>query len=213
MPAKFELVEDTQTDTVYLRITNVDGSFTQTNVTELMQEYIFNNSNEIAFTVNTDGYRKTVLASIRDNSIGLSKLSLEAISTIEGYVTSANNSARSAFESAENASFYATNSYNYSESSKSAYALSTQYAKQSESYAKGGTSARVGEDTDNAKYYMEQAKKFAQQAGGGTGDYPNLTNKPQINSVELNGNKTMEELGVLPLTNLELENLIEGVII
>lgn len=33
-----------------------------------------------------------------------------------------------------------------------------------ESYAKGGTSTRAGEDTDNAKYYMEQAAQYAGSA-------------------------------------------------
>lgn len=32
----------------------------------------------------------------------------------------------------------------------------------SESYAHGGTGARSGEDTDNAKYYMEQARRIAE---------------------------------------------------
>jgi hypothetical protein len=33
--------------------------------------------------------------------------------------------------------------------------------------------------------------------GGGTSDYPQLTNKPQINSVTLVGNKTSSDLGVV----------------
>lgn len=35
------------------------------------------------------------------------------------------------------------------------------YATAAESYAKGGTSSRTGEDTDNAKYYKEQAASIA----------------------------------------------------
>lgn len=31
---------------------------------------------------------------------------------------------------------------------------------------------------------------------GGTSDYTELTNKPQINGVTLNGNKTLEQLGL-----------------
>ena len=33
-------------------------------------------------------------------------------------------------------------------------------------------------------------------SGGGTSNYNNLANKPQINGVELVGNKTAEELGI-----------------
>lgn len=34
--------------------------------------------------------------------------------------------------------------------------------------------------------------------GGGTTDYTSLTNKPQINGVELSGNKTSANLGLVP---------------
>ena len=46
--------------------------------------------------------------------------------------------------------------------------------------------------------------------GGGTGDYSQLTNKPSINSVELNGNKSLSDLGIQPsgsyATSTELGN-------
>lgn len=42
-----------------------------------------------------------------------------------------------------------------------------------------------------------------------TFNYTNLQNKPQINEIELNGNKTLEELGIIELTNSEIESLIE----
>lgn len=37
--------------------------------------------------------------------------------------------------------------------------------------------------------------------GGGTTDYTQLTNKPQINSVELSGNKSLSDLGIQPTGN------------
>lgn len=36
------------------------------------------------------------------------------------------------------------------------------------------------------------------QSGGGTSDYSDLTNKPQINSVTLSGNKSLSDLGIQP---------------
>ena len=42
----------------------------------------------------------------------------------------------------------------------------TQEALLSQSYARGETGTRTGEDTDNAKYYMEQAQIAAMQASG-----------------------------------------------
>lgn len=44
---------------------------------------------------------------------------------------------------------------------------------------------------------------------GGTNDYEKLTNKPRINEVELEGNKSFEELGISPLTNMEILDIIK----
>ena len=48
--------------------------------------------------------------------------------------------------------------------------------------------------------------------GMGTGrlinDYEELINKPQINSVELIGNKSFEELGMLAMSNFDIDKLI-----
>lgn len=52
-------------------------------------------------------------------------------------------------------------------------------------------------------------------SGGSTSsnDYNNLYNKPLINSVLLKGNKTFEQLGAIYLTNTEIEDVINSVII
>ena len=44
--------------------------------------------------------------------------------------------------------------------------------------------------------------------GGGTSNYNALTNKPKINNVELNGNKTLNDLGIQPAGNYALESEI-----
>lgn len=41
-------------------------------------------------------------------------------------------------------------------------------------------------------------------------DYETLQNKPQIEGVELFGNKTLQDLQIQALTNLELEELINS---
>ena len=43
--------------------------------------------------------------------------------------------------------------------------------------------------------------------GSGTNDYNELINKPQINNVELSGDKSFEELGDHILTNVEIFEL------
>lgn len=44
--------------------------------------------------------------------------------------------------------------------------------------------------------------------GAGTSDYERLRNKPQIESVELIGNKSFEELGLEPITSDELIDIL-----
>lgn len=51
------------------------------------------------------------------------------------------------------------------------------------------------------------------EGGGGgtpsqTNDYEKLKNKPSINEVELSGDKSFEELGISPLSNLEIMQII-----
>lgn len=46
---------------------------------------------------------------------------------------------------------------------------------------------------------------------GGGSDYPELTNKPKINNVELNGNKTSSDLGLQPAGNYALKSEIPTV--
>ena len=44
----------------------------------------------------------------------------------------------------------------------------------------------------------------------GTNDYNDLVNKPSINGVELVGDKTTEELDILPLTNDEIDDILRN---
>lgn len=184
IPASFELIEsDGKT---YLRITNQDGSYTQTDVTSLLNVYTFNDSDTVDFTEAT---KYSVTAVIKPNSITIDHLSLAAVSTLEGYVsaaagsaTAAAGSATAAETSANNASAFNQSAKGYSESasaSKDAAASSATSAGNAattanqkataannsailaQSYAKGGTGTREGEDVDNAKYYMEQAELIA----------------------------------------------------
>lgn len=40
-------------------------------------------------------------------------------------------------------------------------------------------------------------------------DYNNLTNQPKINKIRLIGNRSLEELGLNSITNIELEELLK----
>ena len=184
IPASFELMEIE--GKTYLRITNQDGTYTQTEVTSLLNVYSFSDSDTIDFT---ESPKYSVTAIVKPNSITLDHLSLTAVSTLEGYVSAAAGSANSAAgsasaaeTSANNASTFNQSAKGYSESAAASKASASESATSagnaaiiadqranaadtsailSQSYAKGGTGTRVGEDADNAKYYMEQAKAAA----------------------------------------------------
>ena len=55
------------------------------------------------------------------------------------------------------------------QAAESSATRSTEKALESESYAIGGTGTRNGENTDNAKYYSEQAKKHCENASAISG--------------------------------------------
>ena len=77
--------------------------------------------------------------------------------------TNAKSSETAAKTSATNAKTSETNALSSKNSSSTSASTAQKNANLSKSYAVGGTGTRNGEDTDNAKYYMEQAKK---QTGG-----------------------------------------------
>ena len=177
IPATFELV--TEGSSVYLKITNVDGSSTKTDVTSLLNVYNFTATDTVAFTVTGDGSTKTVSAKVRDNSITLDMLALDALTQIQQWVTqtaanasaaatsetNAKTSETNAKKSESNASASASSAQTYAESAKASQATATTKATQAsasateaQSWAVGGTGTRAGENTNNAKYWSEQAK-------------------------------------------------------
>lgn len=62
-------------------------------------------------------------------------------------------------------------------------------ATKAESYAVGGTSSRTGEDTDNAKYYKEEAERLA----GVYAVEDNLTSTSTIHSLSANQGRVLNE--------------------
>lgn len=198
IPADFSIVEDS--GKTYLRITNQDGTYTQTDVTTLITHHSFYDSETLTF-IQPD--EEQVTAEIQPNSITLNHLSLPLVTTLQGYVSdaktqadnakssataseksanaaylymeavdsmqgtintyadNAKSSATSAAESAESAKETVTTVTQKATDANNSAVLSQSYSTLSQSYAKGGTGTRTGEDTDNAKYYMEQAKKAA----------------------------------------------------
>lgn len=101
-----------------------------------------------------------------------SKMSAETAASIsETNSQKASTSANNAAKSEANAKLYMNDALNSSldaETSKNQSDLNAEAASQAatvaKSYAVGGTNTRTGEDTDNAKYYSEQAKQSAKNS-------------------------------------------------
>lgn len=50
-----------------------------------------------------------------------------------------------------------------------------------------------------------------QISGGGITSYRDLTDKPVVNQRELNGQLSLEDLGIAEISNIELEELIKNI--
>ena len=118
-----------------ITMTTEDGTQFTADIGSMIPVLTFEDSATIAVSVTGTGKNKTYSFSIKTGSVTDDMLQPNYLADIR--VESANASA-----------------YAQSANAKSVLA---------ESYAVGGTGTREGEDTDNAKYYMEQAK---QQTGG-----------------------------------------------
>ena len=119
--------------TQQLVITLDDGTVQNVDLSALITEYEFLDSDTIAFEI-VDGKVKAI---VKNGSITEEKLNPTYLGEIHTQVARAESSATSADASEKSAA--------------SSSALS-------KSYAVGGTGTREGEDADNARYYMEQAK-------------------------------------------------------
>ena len=132
IPVNFTLSDDG-----IITMTTDDGEQFTANIGAMIPILTFEDSDEIAVSVSGEGVNKTYSFSVKNGSITEEKLNPTYLGEIRTQVARAESSATSADASEKSAA--------------SSSALS-------KSYAVGGTGTRDGEDTDNAKYYMEQAK-------------------------------------------------------
>lgn len=121
-----------------LVLTLSDGSKQYVDMSALITQYEFEDSVTIAFSINDK--TGAISAFIKNGSITDAMLETGYLAKITEQSAKATNMANSA-----------------ATSSNSAY----DNAKLSQSYAIGGAGVRDGEDTDNSKYYSEQASKSA----------------------------------------------------
>lgn len=136
IPVSFALSDDG-----ILTMTTDDGTKFTANIGAMIPILTFEDSDEIAVSVSGEGVNKTYSFSIKNGSITEDKLRPDYLADIKVESAKAASSAVSADRSAKD---------------------SESQAVLAKSYTVGGTGTRDGEDTDNAKYYAEQAKNVSQ---------------------------------------------------
>ena len=146
-------------DSQKLILTLDDGTIQEVDLSSLITQYEFTDSDTIAFTVGSDG---SVTTNVKDGSITEAKLQPNYLADIKTQASNAEGHANNASDYAGNASYD---------------------AKMAQSYANGTSGMREGEATDNAKYYMEQAKEFS--AGSASNiSYDNTESGAESNNVQ-----------------------------
>lgn len=158
VPATFTIIESA--GKYYLKITNVDGTTSQTDLTNLMDVYNYNNTATVSFVKSGTGNVKTITAEVRDASIGLEKLSITAISQIESWANTASNGAATATTQANTATTKAT------EAAASAVTASSKATEASGS-AQTATN-KAGEASTSAANALSSANSAAASASTAT---------------------------------------------
>lgn len=123
-----------------LYITEADGIIKEVDLSALITQYEFLESDTITFEITTDG---KVLAKLRKGTINEEFFDPDVFVKFETY----QNTTKSYMESAEQ---YANNA--------------NADATLAESHSHGGTGIRENEDSDNSKYYSEQSKKYYEES-------------------------------------------------
>lgn len=184
VPATMALLEES--GGTWLVITNQDGSKTKTDVSKLIDQYMFNDSPELDFSTGKFGDTVTVTASIRPSSIGLNRFAPEVTEALEQYNATSKgyadeairqaNSATTASNFANDAALRAQDSVSQAQYSASNAAASAAQASQSAAAAAVSASSAQSNATQalqaknaaqDARAEAERWAKEAENAAGG----------------------------------------------
>ena len=153
-------------------LTLIDGTKQYIDLSALITQYEFLDTDTVAFIIGTDG---KVSAIVKEGSIEEKHLEPNYLAKIKVESAKAQASQESAATSATNAASSATTA---------------------ESYATGGTGTRDGEDADNAKYYSERAKAVYEELQGE--QVTGVKGAAETEYRNGNVNLTPEDIGALP---------------
>lgn len=212
VPASMELMETS--GGTYLVITNQDGSKTQTDVSNLIDQYVFQDSTELNFSTETSGGAVTVTASIRPSSIGLDRFKAEVTEKLEEYNAASKANADEARQSASTSSTYsnfaseaalrAQNSLSQAQSSASSASGSATKAAQSASAAAASaqsaqsSAAQALESKNAAQDAREEAQRWAKEAENAAGGGVISFNGRAGSVVPQSGDYTAAQVGAIP---------------
>lgn len=132
IPVSFSLSSDG-----ILTMTTEDGTAFTANIGAMIPVLVFRDSDTVAVNASGSGINKTYSFAIKEGSVTEDKLQPDFLADIKLESAKAESSANVSGTSAAEAG---------------------RRAEEAKSYSVGGTGTREGEDTDNARYYMEQAK-------------------------------------------------------
>lgn len=149
-------------ETQQIILTLIDGTRQYIDLSALITQYEFLDSDTVAFSIDSAG---KVSAIVKEASIQEKHLQPNYLADIKVEVAKAQASQSAAAKSESNAKASETAAAT-SESNAAASATKSQ------SYAVGGTNSRTGEDTDNAKYYSQQSAQ-SQSAAATSADTAN----------------------------------------
>ena len=128
-------------------LTLIDGTKQYIDLAALITQYEFLGTETIAFSIDSAG---KVSAIVKEASIKEKHLQPNYLADIKVETAKAAASQKAAATSESNAKTSETNSKNNANNASAS-------ATKAQSYAVGGTNSRAGENTDNAKYYSQQA--------------------------------------------------------
>lgn len=151
IPASISILREG--NAVFIRIVNDDGTYTQSDVTDLLAQYSFIESVTLKPAISKNGANTSVKYEIKDASIKLAHLSSEVTSTITNAVEAAQLSASNANSSAVNAA-----------NSKAAAEVSESNAAASK-LAASGYASKAEESSDRAATHENNTKEYAVNAG------------------------------------------------
>ena len=139
-----------------------DGTEQRADLSDFITETEFTDSSTIDFSVTGSN----VTATIKNGSVTLAMLESTVITTLQGYMTAAQTAAGNAATSETNAGQYRDQAQSSATAATASASEAGEKSTLSESWAVGGTETRQGEDTNNSKYFAQQASSSATTAQG-----------------------------------------------